>query len=130
MADPSEKLKANRAYIEQQLAAGRRPVRFRYAGGRQKGAQGTMTPLRFLKDSDTLMGIDHSVRGPRSFKLKDLDTLSDDEPRPEPERLGDPAEVERNEAFRAKRKRGVDAGVDEQLGTNLMRFVPDRQRDY
>lgn len=131
MAKPyiSPNLEANRAYIEELLRSNRPMLRFRYMHGRQAGTQGTITPLRFVNDN-TVLGIDHSTRTPRSYRIDRMETLSEDEPREEPYRVGDPEEIVRGEEWRRRRQQGQELGVDEQLGLDLrsLRFRPDRRQ--
>lgn len=123
-----EAQEANRRYIEERLAAGRRPVRFRYQAGDQPGTQSTATPLRFLSP-DTVLTIDHATRTPRAFRLDQLETLSEDEPRPEPMRVGGPSEIEAGREYRRKRKAlgasAPDPAMDAPIPDYF--FTPDRR---
>lgn len=119
----SENFEANRAYIEQRMAEGRRPIRFRYNSGSQSGTQAEVIPLRMINER-TFLGLDLSTRTPRSFSIDRLETLSEDEPREDPFRVGDPAEIAQGEEYRRTRRKKSQPQVE---APPEVEFIPDRR---
>lgn len=120
----SENLDANRTYIESLMASGRRPFRFRYNSGGQAGTQVEAVPLRMINER-TFLGLDLSTRTPRSFSIDRLETLSEDEPREDPFRVGDPATIAQGEEYRRNRRKTKQPAPQEPEPG--IEFTPDRR---